>query len=62
MYKKIHVFFRDILNSAYTLVGGEIMNWMVILCCAGGAAAIWKILFSGRGSINIGPFKASWGN
>ena len=41
--------------------GGDV-SWLVILCCAGGAAAIFRMLFSGRGSITIGPFKASWGN
>lgn len=42
-------------------VGGEI-TWLTVLCVVGGATAIFKILFSGRGSINIGPFKATWGN
>lgn len=41
---------------------GGVATWLVVLCCAGGAAAVWKILFSGRGSINIGPFRATWGN
>lgn len=41
---------------------GGVASWIVVLCCAGGAAAVWKILFSGRGSINIGPFRATWGN
>lgn len=38
------------------------MNWITILCVVGGAAAIYRILFSTRGSINIGPFKATWGS
>lgn len=40
--------------------GGSI-SWLTCICIAGGAAAIYKILFSGRGSINLGPFKATWG-
>ncbi len=40
---------------------GGALSWLTILCIAGGASAVYKILFSGRGSINIGPFSASWG-
>lgn len=38
------------------------MSWITVLCIAGGSAAVLKMLFSGRGSINVGPFRATWGN
>ncbi len=40
---------------------GSAVSWVTGLCIAGGVAAIYKIFFSGRGSINIGPFRATWG-
>lgn len=40
---------------------GGALSWIAIMCIAGGCAAIWKVLFSGRGSFSFGPFRATWG-
>lgn len=47
-------------SKAKKLYGGAI-GWLTWICIGGGAAAVIKLLFSGRGSINLGPFKATWG-
>ncbi len=41
---------------------GGVVSWITALCIAGGVAAVYKLLFSGRGSVSIGPFRATWGN
>lgn len=52
---------RELSISECRQIFAGAVTWVTILCIAGGAAAIYKILFSGRGSINIGPFRATWG-
>lgn len=41
---------------------GGAISWITCICIAGGIAAVYKMIFSGRGSITLGPFKATWGN
>ena len=40
---------------------GGAISWITVLCIAGGCAAVFKLIFSGRGSFTVGPFKATWG-
>lgn len=52
---------RELSIQEMKAVYGGGLSLGAIICIAGGTAAVLKILFSGRGSINIGPFKATWG-
>lgn len=53
---------RELNHKQMQKYYGGVVSWLTMLCIAGGAAAVYKMLFSGRGSITIGPFSASWGS